>query len=296
VALQLTPMTGCVTPPGALPWFSHPNLAASGTSLAYTNETTWAPYYEYWPTIVVYSLTLAAASNTPASASAPDLAGWFRLPALSPDGQTVALVHWDVRPELLGIWLYRDRHPADEAYVQLTADPDAIDVDRIAWAPDGTFLVYSRDGWLYRVSTSVPGETPLGVQGICPSVSPSGRIVYAHEDDLWIHENGVSTRLMQTPAVEGAPSWFLDGRWIVYESNAALNWDIWAVTPGGEPVQITTDPADDRAPSMNGDGSRLVFQSYRACPYPNIWMATDLPDWTVAVQSIEWTQVKRLYR
>ena len=41
-------------------------------------------------------------------------------------------------------------------------------------------------------------------------------------------------------------------------------FDIWVQqVPGGEPIRITTDEADDREPSFSPDGSKIVFQSDR---------------------------------
>jgi TolB protein len=42
------------------------------------------------------------------------------------------------------------------------------------------------------------------------------------------------------------------------------NSDIYKMRPGGaEPIQLTTDPAGDYAPSWSPDGRAIVFHSFR---------------------------------
>jgi Tol biopolymer transport system component len=55
-----------------------------------------------------------------------------------------------------------------------------------------------------------------------------------------------------------------DGRWIAYDSNLQGNSDIYRIpVGGGEPVQITRDPADDFNPDWSPDGSEIAFHSFR---------------------------------
>jgi len=55
-----------------------------------------------------------------------------------------------------------------------------------------------------------------------------------------------------------------DGRFLVFDSNRRGNQDIWVMPiEGGEPVQITRDPADDFGPTWSPDGSEIAFYSFR---------------------------------
>ena len=60
-----------------------------------------------------------------------------------------------------------------------------------------------------------------------------------------------------------------DGALIAYASDRGGkgDLDIWvAQVAGGEAIQLTRDPADDRAPSFSPDGTTLLFRSERAPP------------------------------
>jgi len=64
---------------------------------------------------------------------------------------------------------------------------------------------------------------------------------------------------------ESNPIFSPDGRWILFESDAAGNMDIWMIpAAGGDPVQITTDPAFDSTPFWSPDGRRFTFESERS--------------------------------
>jgi eukaryotic-like serine/threonine-protein kinase len=57
-------------------------------------------------------------------------------------------------------------------------------------------------------------------------------------------------------------SW--DGRWLVYDSNLRGNSDIYRIPiAGGEPEQLTNNPADEFAPDLSPDGTLLAYHSWR---------------------------------
>jgi Tol biopolymer transport system component/DNA-binding SARP family transcriptional activator len=55
-----------------------------------------------------------------------------------------------------------------------------------------------------------------------------------------------------------------DGAWLLYDSNRSGNQDIYKVpVSGGDPMQLTTDRADDFCPTMSHDGQEIAFYSFR---------------------------------
>jgi Tol biopolymer transport system component/tRNA A-37 threonylcarbamoyl transferase component Bud32 len=55
-----------------------------------------------------------------------------------------------------------------------------------------------------------------------------------------------------------------DGTWLYYDSDRSGNSDLWRVpVAGGQPEQLTRDPADDFAPAVSPDGREVAFHSVR---------------------------------
>ena len=76
----------------------------------------------------------------------------------------------------------------------------------------------------------------------------------------------VIERLTLDSGVAMAPSLSLDGRLLAYASTRSGrgDLDIWVQQmPGGSPLRVTEDPADDSDPDLSADGSRVVFRSER---------------------------------
>ena len=72
------------------------------------------------------------------------------------------------------------------------------------------------------------------------------------------------SRLTVGGSLQTDATWSPDGRFIAYTSDRSGNFDIW-VQPvaGGDPVQVTRDPASDVQPDWSSDGTKLVFRSDR---------------------------------
>jgi Tol biopolymer transport system component/tRNA A-37 threonylcarbamoyl transferase component Bud32 len=69
-----------------------------------------------------------------------------------------------------------------------------------------------------------------------------------------------------TTGAQGVESAHLsvDGAWIYYDSDRSGNSDIWRIpAAGGQPQQLTTDPAPEFQPRPSPDGQWVVFHSMR---------------------------------
>lgn len=70
---------------------------------------------------------------------------------------------------------------------------------------------------------------------------------------------------------EANPIYSPDGAWILFESDASGNMDIWRMpAAGGAAEQLTTHDAFDSSPYWSPDGNSIVFESERS-GYKNIW-------------------------
>jgi len=266
---------------------NYPSLSPDGCVLAYTDVTTYPWHYEWWPHIVLSS----QCGGPGGSVHPPEhVNGWVQMPEWSPDGRFLAFVAGGYGPTI-GIYIY------DTIFGMYQRIEDTQWVMSLAWTQDGQSIVYQVLDALYRVDVQGGAPVTLGVAGEEPTCGPDNAVAFVRGSDLWIlADNGQERQLTNTLAIESSPAWSPDGKWIAFASDRSGNVDIWiTAATGGTAVQITTDPAQEYQPSWSGN-SRLVFARFNAINDEDIWLATDLPDWTIPVESRSWGTVKSLYR
>jgi TolB protein len=170
-----------------------------------------------------------------------------------------------------------------EMYVpQATSGPSAV-----TWSPDGTELVYSMQGslWRQRVGSAVAEQLTSGPgYDYQPDWSSDGRSVvfarYAHdaiELELLNLATGTERAVTANGAVNVEPRWSPDGTRIAFVSSAYhRRWHIFVTAmPSGETVRLTED-SDSRlpryyysrwdhyiSPAWSPDGSEILFVSNR---------------------------------
>lgn len=166
---------------------------------------------------------------------------------------------------------------------QVTSGPSAA-----TWSPDGTALIYSMQGglWRQRIGDSIAEQLTDGPgYDYQPDWSPDGHsVVYAsyRSDAVELRLLDLGSRrdtaLVADGAVNVEPRWSPDGQRIAYVSTAYEGrWHIWTIEPAGKrsPVRITED-VDSKlpryyyskydhylSPSWSPDGKELLLVSNR---------------------------------
>jgi serine/threonine-protein kinase len=212
--------------------------------------------------------------------------------AWSPDGARLAAV--SDNPEFVFGDAYFGNEGASSIWIVPVdgRDPVRVTDDQYLnmgpeWSKDGRYLfwVSSRGGGrdIYRVRLSrtgtpagAPDRLTTGADAQTISLSADGtRLAYSSFrtiSNIWampiptsgpvsIREARAVTRGRQTIETLDISS---DGRWLVFDSDRNGNFDIYRMPVGGEePIQLTTDPADDFSAKWSPDGQWVAFHSLR---------------------------------
>ena len=155
------------------------------------------------------------------------------------------------------------------------------------WSPDGRRLYFlsNRDGPrdIYALTLSSsgrprgePARLTTGLGAISISLSGDGRRLayasYSARANIWslpIPSGAPTSAEAATPVTSGSQviesmRVSPDGRWLVFDSDLRGNADIYRVpVSGGQPEQLTSDPADEFAPDLSPDGRAIAYHSWR---------------------------------
>jgi hypothetical protein len=198
-------------------------------------------------------------------------------PQISPDGQRVAAVLFDIQVGTTDIWLYDS---ALTRKTRFTFDP-AFDTTPV-WSPDGRALVFSSDrkarlkyNFYLKDATGARNEELLfeSEEYKRPtSWSADGRfLAYMSSDgpngkgDIWVLPLAGERKpfpFLQTPQFDEQRARFSpDGRFVAYDSDESGKRQVYVTAfpgPGGK-QQVSTDGGEDAV--WRGDGRELFFLS-----------------------------------
>jgi eukaryotic-like serine/threonine-protein kinase len=219
--------------------------------------------------------------------------GWagdeLSAPTWAPDGRRLAYVS-GVQPSLgnvstNSVWVTTLSGRPPERGVRIS---DSVRANSSpAWAPDGKSILFvSNTGGVFDVYQQpiASDGTPMGpaarlTTGLNTfSIGLSGdgsRLVYSivqRRSNIWMamiegasvaHTSAAREITTENEYIEFV-SLSHDGKSLAYDSNRSGNYDIYTLRlDGGEPTQITTNPANDFCPTWSPDGREIAFQTTR---------------------------------
>jgi Tol biopolymer transport system component/tRNA A-37 threonylcarbamoyl transferase component Bud32 len=173
-------------------------------------------------------------------------------------------------------------------------EPERLPFASGVWGPatsrSGNRLVYEQwaaDSNIWRLPLSGVGVASGSASKLIASTyydeaaqySPDGkRIAFestrsgAHA--IWVSDADGSNAVelvRHAGATCGTARWSPDGQHIAFDFDPEGNLDIYVIrASGGKPLRLTTDPADDDAPSWSRDGKWVYFTSIRT-GRPEVW-------------------------
>lgn len=261
---------------GALTQIGTPEISGDGTRLAFgTNATrafrlSVADAASLWEVSVDGGVpTRLVRSQRPAVT-----------PVYSPDGVAVAFFSTDST----GRWQLWVQANGTEAAHRLT-DHDDLAIRRVRWTPDGSELIYSADGKLWRVARNGRAIKPIpfsarvrfarrtyspiplrfaepsrqeparGFRGL--SLSPDGgRVAMLALGRIWVWEIGAEPRpIAEAPDGAYHLSWSGDGTEVVFTTG-----DLFAANvESGTIRQLTAMPGEEQFPAWSPDGRYIAF-------------------------------------
>ena len=213
-------------------------------------------------------------------------------PAWSPDGRNIAVAGGNSlfvfgtgyfgNQGTSAIWIV---HLDGTPLTRVTSDSTLNAAPQ--WSPDGRELYWisdrdgTRDVYRQRISSGGAPEgspqrltTGADAQGLNVS-RKGGRMAYSRlisYSSIWsipvpsrgpVSIRGAKRITSGNETIEDVDV-SADGRWLVFDSDRNGNPDLYVMpVAGGEPRQVTTDPAGDFSPDWSPDGHQIVFHSLR---------------------------------
>jgi eukaryotic-like serine/threonine-protein kinase len=212
-----------------------------------------------------------------------DQSGPEYFPSLSPDGKSFVYAAYGS-----GNWDIYLQRVSGKNTINLTKDSSADDTQP-AFSPDGERIAFRSEregGGIFEMGATGESVKRLTDFGNNPAWSPDGKEIACADESIvepyavrnpgsriWVVNVATGERRLVTRENSVQPNWSPHGYRIAYmgRPGALGQRDIWTIPAGGgEPVQVTNDPAMDWNPVWTPDGKYLYFASDRGGSM-NLW-------------------------
>ena len=176
-------------------------------------------------------------------------------PVWSPDGRWIAFISTRAGDRQVFVMDSNGAHVR-----QVTFDPGPH--YKPTWSPGGDQIAYVSKGGIHAVSAlrrAGPVALLRDARAESPSWALNGKIAFQEQRgggsfDVWVLTFEAGTDLpapvnaTNTPGNDSEPDWSRDGA-LVFDSDRTGHYEIYALTPGQAPIQLTTDLATDKDPT-----------------------------------------------
>src|SRR5262245_54939741 len=211
-------------------------------------------------------------------------AGPEYFPSLSPDGKLLvyaspAAGNWDIYSQRVG----------GKNTINLTRDSSTDDTQP-AFSPDGERIAFRSEregGGIFLMGATGENVSRLTDFGFNPAWAPGGKEIACADESMVINpynrlrsnsricalNSATGKNRLVLPADATQPNWSPNGHRIALCGRRLPlgHRDIWTIPAGGgEPVEVTKDPAMDWNPVWSPDGKYLYFLSDRSGSM-NLW-------------------------
>jgi TolB protein len=145
--------------------------------------------------------------------------------------------------------------------------------DHPSWSPNGRWIVFAREGALYRVRATGGAATRVGSgfgAAANPAYSPDGRLIaydyrrpgYSIHEIYVMNADGTGVRkITDRREVSSLPAWSPDGKTLAFQSTVVGGKNEIYTVPaaGGTPRRMTTSDIDAIQPAWTPDGTGITF-------------------------------------
>jgi TolB protein len=163
------------------------------------------------------------------------------------------------------------------------------------WSRDGRFLVFNREGKIYRIAATGGDPAPVDTDfaTICNNdhgLSPDGKLLavshHASEGKSFIYvlpADGGHPRLVTPLGPSYWHGWSPDGQRLAYCAERGGHYDVYTIpVAGGDELRLTDAPGLDDGPDYSPDGRFIYYNSERT---------GRMQIWRMRVDGSEQTQV-----